>query len=455
MKSLLLTATLLACHILSAQVIVTGTARHKKDSIIIFKETDGFTNITRSWRDKIYKAHIDKNDHFTITLPEQDINRWLIETESGYQFFDLAKGKNIELIADFSKKNPLKAVGSNADDFNYLTYASGKHKPDIVYNQGIQSRNIDSALFWRKQMAVRKIHTLDHYKRTSNMSETYYNWIRSRYTYEPYERTYVENIRSTDSISDAISGKLLEKGITDDYAALNTVEYNDLVDIYMRKAFAETKVKPSLQAYFDFSAGDLLQGKTRDIHLTRVMYWFVKADDSIYNPAFKKYNEIVKDSAIKKYIVRERNEYLQPAKLQRENIDQYASLNAIFSKYKGKVVYVDFWASWCIPCRGEMPRSEVLKKQLNNKDVVFLYLGYRDTEKAWLKAREDLEIEGEHYLLDNTLIKEAEEAFNISGIPHYAIIDKAGNIVSKHADRPGDAYQQLLTLAEKEQISAY
>ena len=304
-------------------------------------------------------------------------------------------------------------------------------------------------------MAVRKIHTLDHYKRTSNMSETYYNWIRSRYTYEPYERTYVENIRSTDSISDAISGKLLEKGITDDYAALNTVEYNDLVDIYMRKAFAETKVKPSLQAYFDFSAGDLLQGKTRDIHLTRVMYWFVKADDSIYNPAFKKYNEIVKDSAIKKYIVRERNEYLQPAKLQRENIDQYASLNAIFSKYKGKVVYVDFWASWCIPCRGEMPRSEVLKKQLNNKDVVFLYLGYRDTEKAWLKAREDLEIEGEHYLLDNTLIKEAEEAFNISGIPHYAIIDKAGNIVSKHADRPGDAYQQLLTLAEKEQISAY
>jgi thiol-disulfide isomerase/thioredoxin len=448
MKSLLLTATLLACNILSAQVIVTGTVRHKKDSVIIFKETDGFTNITRTWRDKIYKAHIDRSNHFTIILPEQDINRWLIETENGYQFFDLAKGKNIELIADFSKKKPLKAIGSNADDFNYLSYASGKYKPDIAYDKGIQSKNIDSVLFWRKQMAVREINTLDRYKRTSNMSETYYNWLKSRYTYEPYERTYVENIRSTDSISDAILGKLLEKGITDDYAALNTVEYNDLVDIYMRKAFAKTKIKPSLQAYFDFSTSDLLQGKTRDVNLTRVMNWFVKMDDSIYSAAFKKYDTIVKDAAIKNYIVKERNEYLKYAGP--DHIDRYASLNQIFGQYKGKVIYVDFWASWCVPCRSEMPHSAALKKRLTGKGVVFVYLGYRDTEKAWLKAREDLDIEGEHYLLDNTLIKEAQEAFNISGIPHYAIIDKRGNIINRHADRPDNAYQQLLTLAEKE-----
>ena len=455
MKAMLLMVTLLLCNLLPAQVVITGTVKHAKDSVIIFKETDGFTNITRAWRDKIYKAHIDKSNHFTIILPEQDINRWLIETENGYQFFDLVKGNNIELVADFSKKKPLKAIGKNAADFNYLTYVSDKNRPDKEYNTGIRSRNIDSVLFWRKKMAVRKINMLDQYRHTQNMSEVYYNWIKSRYTYEPYERAYVENIINKDSISDGLLAKLLEKGIADDYAALNTVEYNDLVDVYMRKAFAKTKVEPSLQAYFDFSVGDLLQSKTRDVNVTRVMSWFVKADDSSYSAAFKKYDAIVKDPAIKNHIVRERNEYLEPAKLKRENIDQYASLNTIFSKYKGKVIYVDFWASWCVPCRSEMPHSSALKKQLNNKDVVFLYLGYRDTEKAWLKAREDLEIEGEHYLLDNILIKEAEEAFNINGIPHYAIIDKTGNIVSKHADRPDHVYQQLLTLAKKEQVAVY
>lgn len=178
------------------------------------------------------------------------------------------------------------------------------------------------------------------------------------------------------------------------------------------------------------------------------MAWFVKADDSVYNPVFKKYDAIVKDLAIKSHIIRERNEYLKPVALKRENINQHASLNEIFSKYNGKVIYIDFWASWCLPCRSEMPHSAALKKQLNNKNIVFLYLGYRDTEKAWLKAREDLDIEGEHYLLDTTLMKEAEKMFNINGIPHYSIIDKTGNIISTHAERPDNVYQQLLALAE-------
>lgn len=244
-------------NLLPAQVIVKGTVKHKKDSVIIFKEANGFTNITRTWRDKTYKALIDKNNRFAIVLPEQDINRWLIETEKGYQFFDLIKGKNIELSVDFSKANPLLAIGHNADDFNYLTYVFGEHKLDKTFNDGIQSKNIDSIIFWRKQIAVRKISLLNHYKQTRKMSDIYYKWIKSRYTYEPYERTSVENISNKELINDELLAKLLEKGIANDYAAINTIEYNDIIDTYMRKVFAETKATPSLQAYFDFAAGDL------------------------------------------------------------------------------------------------------------------------------------------------------------------------------------------------------
>ncbi|MBX3254823.1 MAG: TlpA family protein disulfide reductase [Chitinophagaceae bacterium] len=449
MKALLLIALLPICNILSGQVTIKGTVKHAKDSVIVFKETDGFTNITRTWRDKRYKAIIDKNNRFTITLPEQDINRWLIETENGYQFFDLAKGKNMELVADFSWVKPLKAIGENADDFNYLTYVSGRNKPDKSYQKRIRSKNIDSVLFWRKQMAVRNIQLLDQYKRAHNMSDVYYNWIKSKYMYEPYERTGVENIDNKDSISSTALSKLLEPGINSDYAALNTREYNDLVEVYIRKKFMDAAIEYTPHAYFTL-ATDLLQAKTRDVCLTRFTARFIQTVDSIYNPVYEKYNELVKDSALKNYIVRERNDYLDLQKQKGENISQYSSLNEIFGKYKGRVMYVDFWASWCIPCRGEMPNAAALKKQLSGKDVVFVYLGYRDTEKAWLKAREDLDIQGEHYLLSNKLIKEAEEAFNISGIPHYVIIDKAGNIVNKRAERPGFVYRQLSGLINKE-----
>ena len=47
------------------------------------------------------------------------------------------------------------------------------------------------------------------------------------------------------------------------------------------------------------------------------------------------------------------------------------------------------------------------------------------------------------------MMKEADDLFGVNGIPHYAIFDKNGKIVSKRAERPGDVYQQLLNLVEK------
>lgn len=449
MRLSLLIVALLICNMLPAQVTVKGTVKHAKDSVIVFIETGGFTNITRTWRDKRYKAHIDKNNRFSITLPEQDINRWLIKTEKGYQFFDLIKGRNIELVADFSRSNPLTATGSNAGDFNYLTYAGSRDKRNEVYWRGIKSKNMDSVLLVRKQIAAMDIAELDHYKQTHNMSEVYYQWIKSRYRYEPYERTYVENMDHKEAITDAMLSRLIEEGIDNDYAALNTLEYNDLVGVYMNKKFTDSGIAYTPQAYFHFATGGLLQGKTHDVYLTRVVSLFVKVDDSIYNPIFNQYCDTVKDEILKNYVVEERKAYLNSLQQKDEHISQYASLYEIFNKYKGKAIYVDFWASWCVSCRAEMPAAAQLKEQLKNGGVVFVYLGYKDTEKAWLKARQELDIEGEHYLLSDTLIKEAEEAFNISGIPHYVIIDKAGNIVNRHANRPHAAYEALSDLLKK------
>lgn len=153
---------------------------------------------------------------------------------------------------------------------------------------------------------------------------------------------------------------------------------------------------------------------------------------------------------MKQSVISRRNDYSNHALPATVNVNSSAgSLNDIFRKYKGKVIYVDFWASWCVPCRAEMPNATVLKENLKGKDIVFLYFGYNDKEKAWLKAREQLSVEGEHYFLNETMRKEADALFGINGMPHYAIIDKNGVIVNKRADRPGDVYTQLLTLSQK------
>lgn len=201
--------------------------------------------------------------------------------------------------------------------------------------------------------------------------------------------------------------------------------------------------------YFEFSLKKTLSGLTNQVFVTRQMLNFTGSVDSTYQSAHQKFLKEVTDPQLRQVVIDSRNNHLKrlaESNMSKENISQNASLNEIFQKYKGKVIYVDFWASWCAPCRGEMPNSNALKTKLADKDVVFLYFGYQDQKQNWLAARKELEINGEHYLLSAALIKEANSLFQITGIPHYVIIDKDGTILNKKAERPGQVYNQLLKL---------
>lgn len=438
----------------NAQVEISGLVKNYKDSVFFIREAGGFHNLTRAWRDNVVKVVIEKNGNFKVTIPEKAINTWCIKTDKGTQLFDLIKGKDLKLIADFSKSKPIWAINENADDFNYYSYSSKlieKYYSDNNLDDKTQNKNIDSSLFYRKGFAQYKLDVLHKYKNTHNISETYYNWLSSQYLYEPYERTLTENIGNKITLDDRIIAKLLENGIHDDYAALNTNSYNDLIEIYASNEFKKKSIgDASLKKYFDFVAdGDVISGSTKDVFLTRFMYTIRKMPDSFYISIFEKYNRIVSNEQLKHYIIDVRNDYTKPLISEQLNLSEAKSILDIFEKYKGKVIYVDFWASWCMPCRQEMPNAALLKNKLKGESIVFLYFGYNDKERAWIKARNQLNIEGEHYLLNETMIKEAENIFGINGIPHYAIISKEGKIVDKKAKWPKDVYSELLLQIEK------
>jgi Thiol-disulfide isomerase and thioredoxins len=128
---------------------------------------------------------------------------------------------------------------------------------------------------------------------------------------------------------------------------------------------------------FSFAAdGNLLKGNTRDIYLTSYVAFMFKLPDSLYMPLFRKYDSVVNNSYLKQYVIDLRNEYASPAPRAAIHVDSNAgALGRIFSKYKGKVTYVDFWASWCTPCRSEMPNAALLKQKLKGKDIVFSLFG--------------------------------------------------------------------------------
>ena len=110
----------------------------------------------------------------------------------------------------------------------------------------------------------------------------------------------------------------------------------------------------------------------------------------------------------------------------------------LIGKYSSKVVYIDFWATWCGPCRQEIPYSKVLSAHFAEQEVIFLNLCCQSDKKNWELLIKSDQMTGDHYLLSSDEYNILSKLFNIQGVPTYALIDKEGKINNKNAPRPSN-----------------
>ncbi len=103
---------------------------------------------------------------------------------------------------------------------------------------------------------------------------------------------------------------------------------------------------------------------------------------------------------------------------------------------KGKVVYVDVWATWCGPCKVEIPHLEKLQEQFHGQEVAFVSVSIDQNAEAWAKMIKEKNMTGTQLLADKAGNSQICKDYKIRGIPRFILIDQAGNIVNAQADRP-------------------
>ena len=104
-----------------------------------------------------------------------------------------------------------------------------------------------------------------------------------------------------------------------------------------------------------------------------------------------------------------------------------------FAKFRGKYVYIDVWASWCIPCLKEVPMLQKMERELKNDKVVFLSVSVDAKEGPWKQKMKQLNMHGNQlHNPDNSLC----EALNVKGIPFFVIYDAEGKLYMHGAPRP-------------------
>jgi thiol-disulfide isomerase/thioredoxin len=119
-------------------------------------------------------------------------------------------------------------------------------------------------------------------------------------------------------------------------------------------------------------------------------------------------------------------------------------------QFKGKVLYIDLWASWCLPCRKETPYLDDIHKHFRkDTNVVIIGISVFDRKKSWLEA---IQVDKPRWLqLYDAENKVASFFTGIVAIPKFVVVDKNGNVVSFNAPLPHDTLAVIELLSRESQ----
>lgn len=138
-----------------------------------------------------------------------------------------------------------------------------------------------------------------------------------------------------------------------------------------------------------------------------------------------------------------------------QNLD--ATGSTTIEQFKGKYIYLDVWASWCVPCRAETPYLQDLqaKYPADKLAILSISLDKAKDERKWEKAIESLHMDWDNWIIYDGFKSTFAQQYEIIAVPRYMIIDDQGTIVNPDAPRPSDPavmdlLNQLLSTSDNE-----
>jgi thiol-disulfide isomerase/thioredoxin len=451
---LLMLSGILACsQAPSSSVLLTGTLENHEGVLLEFTYLNEFINNDRVVMD----VEPDENGDFALAFDFDDAVFATIRAGRTNIPVFLEPGDRVHLEGradDLVETIAFSGRGGNAN--NFLMAWMREVEPRVGDRfMAEKLRTLDPVVFsmLADSVAMQKVAFLDSWKETHDLSPVFVHFMESQIFYDKYQKLLeypvmqqrLSQLQELPVMPEGYFDFLEEDGLFDD-SRLNSPVYvqflMNYLSFYQLHVGATMSADMSLNQFFYQLAAEAIPGASGEyiqaVYLSRELnYGELETAENIYN----EFMENSKEDAFKKAVT---DTYKAIISLNPGNPAPDFTMTDIhgqevsLSDFRGKVVYLDFWASWCGPCMREMPYFRELKQRLaDQEDLVYLYISIDTDEQAWRNSVERNQITGVHL---NTPGRErgVPAMYNVKWIPSFFIIGRDGNIYDNRPPKPSD-----------------
>ncbi len=360
----------------------------------------------------------------------------------------LCPGQNLSVNLD-SNKFKYKGSSQDFEEWNHTLYA--------ILNQY-------SIEFSEQDNTDRICKDIDHLFNIKRQNETQIDKIAKNYNLDSCEYTYCK-YRNKYAIYTFVWSDLIQKGYSidcevfnflkrlplDDINAINSsLDYNRAVStyIYLKLRLDNGWYKSDSfdfhsdkfdTLYYNKILTELTNREVRNVTLTRKVIQLLTFGSTSAGSLVKRYFTDCTNSRYKEIVYGYYNEYLHQKNSSQEKLDVKRISGVLLDElnnYKGQVIYLDFWASWCSPCRAGIPLTMELQNKYKNQAFEVVYVNVDDNYGSFETTAKKLGLNKNLIYLNKDQSTEVRKQLKINGIPHYVLLDKKGDVIAMDAPEP-------------------
>lgn len=222
-------------------------------------------------------------------------------------------------------------------------------------------------------------------------------------------------------------------------------EYNNIV---LRKFYENVKIDDDRP--YDVSAQNAipqikaLKSQSIKNRLVENLSYDVNIGNPNYDMVYQEFSSITNDSILKQMLTDKYNvaNALQPGKPSPTfDYENQKGGKTSLENLKGKYIYIDLWATWCGPCREEIPFLQKVEEQYKGKNIEFVSISIdaiKDQPK-WSKFVVEKQLGGIQLLAENEWESKFIKDYGVEGVPTFILLDPNGNIITARAPKPSDS----------------